>query len=90
MQASVASRAKKNTAERDIGVDTAVTGVTGVTCGAFVTPSWYYTGVIQRGRLTESTDRPQPDCFYCKGIRGRPEAVDVDRYIRAGVGRFLR
>jgi len=42
------------------------------------------------GRLTESTDRRQPDCYYCKGIRGRPAAVDVDRYIGAGIGRFLR
>src|SRR5436189_4409211 len=39
----------------DMSVDTAVTGVTEVTCGAFVTPSWYYTRVIQRGSLTEST-----------------------------------
>jgi len=27
-------------------VDTAVAGVTDVTCGAFVTDSWYYTAVI--------------------------------------------
>jgi hypothetical protein len=42
------------------------------------------------GRLTESTDPPEADCYYCKGIRGRPETADVERYIRAEVGRFLR
>ena len=42
----------------DMSVDTAVTGVTGVTCGAFVTPSWYYTGVIQRAGPPPGTLTP--------------------------------
>ena len=41
------ARAPRRTRVRD----TAVTGVTGVTSGAIVTPSWYYTHVIQRGRV---------------------------------------
>src|SRR6478752_9622487 len=42
----------------DMSVDTAVTGVTEVTCGAFVTPSWYYTCVIQPGRRTDEHTLP--------------------------------
>jgi hypothetical protein len=42
------------------------------------------------GRVTVSSDPPAPDCYYCRGIRGRGDAVDVQRYIRAGVGAFLR
>lgn len=29
---------------------------------------------------------PAPDCYYCKEIRGQGDAVDVQRYIRAGIG----
>lgn len=42
------------------------------------------------GRLTAPTEEPAPDCYYCRGIRGRGAAVDVERYIRNGVGKFLR
>jgi ThiF family protein len=42
------------------------------------------------GRVTVSADPPAPDCYYCHGIRGRGDAVDVQQYIRAGVGAFLR
>jgi hypothetical protein len=42
------------------------------------------------GRVTAPTEEPAPDCYYCKGIRGRGGAVDVERYVRAGVGKFLR
>jgi hypothetical protein len=42
------------------------------------------------GRVTTSTDEPAPDCYYCKEIRGRGNAVDVHRYIRDGIGKFLR
>ncbi len=42
------------------------------------------------GRLPISTDDPAPDCYYCKGIRGRGDEVDVQRYMREGVGNFLR
>ena len=44
----------------------------------------------QMGRLARSTDPPDPDCYYCKSIRGRGPAADVQRYIREGVGAFLR
>jgi len=36
------------------------------------------------------TDNPLPDCYYCKGVRGLREKADVERYIRQGVGRWLR
>lgn len=42
------------------------------------------------GKVTESTDDPQPDCYYCRGIRGRGAEADVQRYVRAGIGSFLR
>lgn len=42
------------------------------------------------GRLSIPTEEPASDCYYCKGIRGRRDAVDMDRYIRATIGKFLR
>ena len=42
------------------------------------------------GRFTRSTEPPAPDCYYCKSIRGRGAAADVQRYVREGVGAFLR
>lgn len=42
------------------------------------------------GKVVVSTDEPAPDCYYCKGIRGRGDAVNVQRYLHEGVGVFLR
>jgi hypothetical protein len=42
------------------------------------------------GRMTGPKDDPAPDCYYCKGIRGHGDAVDVQRYVREGFGAFLR
>ncbi len=42
------------------------------------------------GRTTTSRDEPNPDCYYCKQIRGMREAAEVERYIAAGVGRWLK
>lgn len=42
------------------------------------------------GKVLVSQDSPQPDCYYCKAIWDRGDEVDVRRYIRAGVGTFLR
>lgn len=47
---------------------------------------WY----AHMGRLTSPTEAPNPDCYYCKGIRGSADAADVQRYIREGVGGQLR
>jgi hypothetical protein len=38
------------------------------------------------GIVVASTDEPAPDCYYCKGIRGRPESVDINRWLRDGWG----
>jgi len=46
---------------------------------------WY----AHMGRLTTSSDAPDPNCYYCKGIRGRGDAADVYRYVREGVGASL-
>ena len=42
----------------------------------------------RRGRARR--DPPKPDCYYCNSIRGRGDAADVQRYVREGVGAFLR
>lgn len=42
------------------------------------------------GTVRLRTDEPLPDCYYCKGVRGLREKADVERYIRQGVGRWLR
>jgi hypothetical protein len=33
------------------------------------------------GIVSANTDSPAADCYYCKGIRGRPEAANVARYL---------
>ncbi len=38
-----------------------------------------------RGHISKvvvMTDPPQENCYYCKGIRGKPNEADVDRYLR--------
>ena len=42
------------------------------------------------GKVTVSTDNPAPDCYYCKGLWGTGDRADVQRYVREGVGAFLR
>jgi molybdopterin/thiamine biosynthesis adenylyltransferase len=42
------------------------------------------------GKVVISVDPPEPDCYYCKSIRGQGEAADVKRYIREGIGEFMR
>lgn len=42
------------------------------------------------GRVAVSMNQPAPDCYYCDGIRGKRDTVDVQRYIRDDVGAFLR
>lgn len=44
----------------------------------------------QTGKVTVSQDEPAPDCFYCVAVRGRRDEADVQRYLRAEVGSFLR
>ena len=33
------------------------------------------------GIVTVSRDDPAPDCYYCKGIRGKGDSVNVQRYL---------
>lgn len=44
------------------------------------------------GRVAGPSDETAPvaNCYYCKGIRGKGDAADVQRYVREGVGEFLR
>ena len=38
------------------------------------------------GIVTRDTDVPHFDCYYCKTVRGKGPAADVERYIREGWG----
>ncbi len=42
------------------------------------------------GKVCVNSDEPHPDCYYCLEIRGKKHEADVERYIREGVGAFLR
>jgi hypothetical protein len=42
------------------------------------------------GTVCVNKDEPHPDCYYCLEIRGKKREADVERYIREGVGDFLR
>ena len=44
----------------------------------------------QRGTVSLSNELPVLDCYYCRGLRGKRDIADVQRYIRAGVGEYLR
>ncbi len=68
-----------------LGVTEFMVGVTGLRA-----PQRVLTYRGRRGGVGVSQDEPMPDCYYCRGIRGRGDAVDVQRYIRTGVGAFLR
>lgn len=35
------------------------------------------------GKVTSSGDTPRDDCYYCKGLWGRANSVNVERYIEA-------
>ena len=40
----------------------------------------------KRGIVTRSKDEPKPGCYYCCGIRGTGDRVNVRRYIEASTG----
>jgi len=44
----------------------------------------------ERGAVTVNRDQPPSDCYYCKGIRGKDSQANLERYIREGIGEFLR
>ncbi len=60
-------------------------GVTGLR-----TPKVFLTYYGHTGKVTQSTDSPELDCYYCKGLWGTGEHADLQRYVRAGIGMFLR
>ena len=37
----------------------------------------------QRGIVTVVTETPDPDCYYCSGIRDKGDEADVQRYLKA-------
>lgn len=43
-----------------------------------------------RGKVVINNDVPPSDCYYCSEIRGSRERADIQRYIREGVGAYLR
>jgi molybdopterin-synthase adenylyltransferase len=42
------------------------------------------------GRLASPTNPPDPNCYYCKAVWGRGDAMDLRRYVREGIGAYLR
>ncbi len=40
----------------------------------------------QDGKVLLDTTAPPGDCFYCMGLYGQGDAVDLDRYLRVGLG----
>jgi hypothetical protein len=42
------------------------------------------------GKVCVNNDEPHPDCYYCLQLRGKKHEADVQRYIREGVGAYLR
>jgi molybdopterin/thiamine biosynthesis adenylyltransferase len=60
-------------------------GVTGLRAPKPVTMYYGHTG-----RVTLSNDPPTPNCYYCSEVRGQRANADVYRYVRAGVGSYLR
>jgi molybdopterin-synthase adenylyltransferase len=42
------------------------------------------------GHVSIATDPPRANCYYCKALRGTGDGADVERYIRTGVGGWLR
>ncbi len=57
-----------------------VLGVTGIR-----PPKRLLTYYGNMGCIPLKTEEPAPNCYYCKGIRGQGDTVDVWRYIREGV-----
>lgn len=43
----------------------------------------------ERSIVTNSTDEPNPNCYYCKGIRNKGKEADVERYIHNEIGKYL-
>jgi molybdopterin/thiamine biosynthesis adenylyltransferase len=42
------------------------------------------------GKVLVSQDEPRTDCYYCKALWGKRDGADVQRYLRSGLGAFLR
>jgi molybdopterin/thiamine biosynthesis adenylyltransferase len=68
-----------------LGVTEFVLGISGI---RKILPLITYRGDM--GKALVSKDSPQSDCYYCKAVWGRGHKADVQRYIRAGIGIYLR
>ena len=74
-----------NGAVASLAVTEFMLGVTGLR-----EPNRLLTYQGRTGKVTVSTNEPAPDCYYCKGLRSTRDRADVHRYLREGVGAFLR
>jgi len=43
-----------------------------------------------QGKVTVSVDPPSLDCIHCRGVFGQGAIANVERYLAAGVGGWLR
>ena len=53
--------------------------------GAINKPRKPLTYRAHKGLVTIKTDEPTQDCYYCKGLWGKGDDADVQRYLRAGI-----
>lgn len=44
----------------------------------------------ESAKVTVSVDSPEADCYYCRSVYGQCERANVERYIAAGMGAWLR
>lgn len=63
-----------------LAVNEFILGVTGIRA-----PKRLLTYRGSMGGVGVKSEEPASDCYYCKGIRGKGDSVDIRRYIRAGI-----
>jgi len=63
----------------------AVTEFTLLVTGVRTIPKRLITYRAHTGGVSVKTDDPEPDCYYCVGLRGKGDAADVQRYLRSGI-----
>jgi hypothetical protein len=68
-----------------IGVTEFMVAVTGIRQPVQLATYYGHTG-----KVVVSVDPPMSGCYYCNSIRDQGETADVQRYIRDGIGQFLR
>ncbi len=64
---------------------TAVTEFMLLVTGIRTIPKRLITYRAHTAGMSVKVDKPEPDCYYCLGLRGKKDAADVQRYLRSGI-----